>query len=177
MSVEYVFPGIRGANEFNLSKGGYYVYGWACADWGDIYYYIGKGTGDRYCSTRNRGSAFMAILNNWTVYPVILYSGLTVEEAEKLEDELKTDFIFNRGYPIMDGEGNSASLKNRAIRLAKQHKRETDPNWREGRKQVATPDFEKFLKKQKDGEMTVVECCEALGISRRTWYNRVSEVG
>jgi DNA invertase Pin-like site-specific DNA recombinase len=38
-------------------------------------------------------------------------------------------------------------------------------------------DFEKFLKKQKDGEMTVAECCEQLNISRRTWYNRVSEVG
>ena len=37
--------------------------------------------------------------------------------------------------------------------------------------------FEKFLKKQKDGELTVAECCEKLGISRRTWYNRVAEVG
>ena len=37
-------------------------------------------------------------------------------------------------------------------------------------------DFQKFLKKQKDGQMTVAECCEKLGISRRTWYNRVSEV-
>ena len=37
-------------------------------------------------------------------------------------------------------------------------------------------DFEKFLKKQKDGQMTVTECCEKLGISRRTWYNRVAEV-
>ena len=37
-------------------------------------------------------------------------------------------------------------------------------------------DFEKFLKKQKDGQMTVTECCKKLGISRRTWYNRVSEV-
>ena len=36
-------------------------------------------------------------------------------------------------------------------------------------------DFEKFLKKQKDGELTVTECCEQLGISRRTWYNRVAE--
>ena len=38
------------------------------------------------------------------------------------------------------------------------------------------PDFQKFLKKQKDGTMTVSECCSALGISRRTWYNRVAEV-
>ena len=38
-------------------------------------------------------------------------------------------------------------------------------------------DFEKFLKKQKDGSMTVSECCEELGISRATWYNRVKEAG
>lgn len=38
-------------------------------------------------------------------------------------------------------------------------------------------DFQKFLEKQKDGELTVVECCRQLGISRSTWYNRVSEVG
>jgi DNA invertase Pin-like site-specific DNA recombinase len=50
--------------------------------------------------------------------------------------------------------------------------RETKPDWREGRKQVETPDFEKFLKKQKDGELTVAECCKELGISRSTWYNR-----
>ena len=54
--------------------------------------------------------------------------------------------------------------------------RENDPDWREGRKQVVTPDFEKFLKKQKDGEMTVTECCKELKISRKTWYNRVSSL-
>ena len=37
-------------------------------------------------------------------------------------------------------------------------------------------DFQKFLKKQKDGKMTVRECCEKLGISSATWYNRISEV-
>ena len=41
---------------------------------------------------------------------------------------------------------------------------------------IAASDFEKFLKKQKDGEMTVTECCKELNISRKTWYNRVSEV-
>ena len=39
-----------------------------------------------------------------------------------------------------------------------------------------TDDFEKFLKKQKDGEMSVVECCRQLNISRGTWYNRVAEM-
>ena len=41
---------------------------------------------------------------------------------------------------------------------------------------VAEVNFEKFLKKQKDGLMTVNECCKQLGISRGTWYNRVAEV-
>ena len=39
-----------------------------------------------------------------------------------------------------------------------------------------TDDFQKFLKKQKDGEITVNECCKQLGISRATWYKRLSEV-
>ena len=55
--------------------------------------------------------------------------------------------------------------------------RENNPEWREGRKTVDIPDFEKFLKKQKDGEMSVTECCKQLNISRGTWYNRVAEIG
>lgn len=53
--------------------------------------------------------------------------------------------------------------------------RETKPDWKEGRKVIELPEFEKFLKKQKDGELTVTECCKQLGISRTTWYNRVME--
>lgn len=37
-------------------------------------------------------------------------------------------------------------------------------------------DFEKFLKKQKDGLMTVSECCKELGISRSTYYAKAQEV-
>ncbi len=50
-----------------------------------------------------------------------------------------------------------------------------NPEWREGRKALEVPDFQKFLKKQKDGQMTVGECCAALGISRSTWYGRVRQ--
>lgn len=49
--------------------------------------------------------------------------------------------------------------------------RERD-DYREGRPAKEIPDFEKFLKKQKDGLMTVEECCKALGIGRSTWYDR-----
>lgn len=50
-------------------------------------------------------------------------------------------------------------------------------DWDEyGRPRKEPIDFEKFLKKQKNGELTVAECCEQLGISRATWYNRLREV-
>ena len=55
--------------------------------------------------------------------------------------------------------------------------RENNPAWREGRKELDIPDFEKFFEKQKRGEISVKDCCKALKISRSTWYNRVSEVG
>ena len=41
---------------------------------------------------------------------------------------------------------------------------------------ISEVDFQKFLKKQKDGLMSVSECCKELNISRRTWYNRVSSM-
>ena len=47
-----------------------------------------------------------------------------------------------------------------------------------GRPSIETDgEFEKFLEKQKRGEISVKDCCKALKISRSTWYNRVSEVG
>ena len=45
-----------------------------------------------------------------------------------------------------------------------------------GRQAKEIPDFQKFFQKQKDGELTVNECCDILGISRSTWYDRVREV-
>ena len=49
-------------------------------------------------------------------------------------------------------------------------------DYREGRPSKEVPDFEKFLKKQKDGLMTVDECCKVLGIGRSTWYAKAREV-
>lgn len=167
---------IEKCNEIELAKGGCYVYAWCCANWGDIYYYVGKGHGDRYKSIGSRGKSFMAIYNNWDVYPIILQGGLTEDEALELEDYYKTHLIFDRGYPIMDGEGNHSALKNRAIIMRKKELKETKPNWKDGRPRIDLPEFKNLLKKQKDGTMTVKECCNELGISRRTWYNRVSEV-
>ena len=47
----------------------------------------------------------------------------------------------------------------------------------DGRPTKEIPDdvFQKFLKKQKDGELTVHQCCLELGICRSTWYNLLSK--
>ena len=63
--------------------------------------------------------------------------------------------------------------------MGKAMKREHDPDWREGRKlkEIDNERFEKLAQKQKDGIITVADCCRELGISRSTWYDRVRKVG
>lgn len=50
----------------------------------------------------------------------------------------------------------------------------TKAGFREGRpeKEVDEVAFQKFREKQKRKEMTVEECCQALNISKSTWYNK-----
>lgn len=63
--------------------------------------------------------------------------------------------------------------------MGKAMKREHDPDWREGRKskEIDNEQFEKLAQKQKDGIITVADCCRELGISHSTWYDRVRKVG
>ena len=53
----------------------------------------------------------------------------------------------------------------------KAEKKANDPTYKEGRKEKAVPEFSKFFEKTKKGELTVIECCKALGISRSKWYS------
>ena len=110
----------------------------------------------------------------------------TTELITKLIDRGVTVNILNLG--VLNNTSVSTLLRNVLLAFAqferdmivertsegKEIKREKG-ELKEGREKIDTPDFEKFLKKQKEGLITVAECCEQLGISRRTWYNRVSE--
>lgn len=53
----------------------------------------------------------------------------------------------------------------------KAEKRATDPNYKEGRKELSVPNFENFFKKTKNGEISVADSCKELGISRSKWYS------
>ncbi len=45
-----------------------------------------------------------------------------------------------------------------------------------GRPQKELPEFEKFLKKQKDGLISITHACKELGISRTQWYRLVNNI-
>ena len=56
----------------------------------------------------------------------------------------------------------------------KEAARANDPEWREGRKakEIDEGKFAEICRMNRDGILSVGECCEMLGISRGTWYNR-----
>lgn len=107
----------------------------------------------------------------------------TSELITKLLDKGVTINILNLG--ILSNDSVNTLLRNVLLSFAqferdmiiertsegKAIKRATDPNYKEGRKTIEVPDFEKFFEKTKKGEMTVVDCCAVLGISRAKWYS------
>jgi DNA invertase Pin-like site-specific DNA recombinase len=54
--------------------------------------------------------------------------------------------------------------------VAKAHGKRTD-----GREKMDLPELKALYMKQQDGQISVKECCERLGIARRTWYDRIKE--
>jgi DNA invertase Pin-like site-specific DNA recombinase len=60
-------------------------------------------------------------------------------------------------------------------KAGKKQKQKTDPNYKEGRKTIEVPDFEKYYEKNKKGEISVVDCCAMLGINRAKWYRLCKE--
>ena len=150
---------------------GWYVYGWVNEDWGGVFFYVGKGHEKRYKDIKKRGMAFRAIYEHWNCFPVILEDGLTEEEAERREAEIKEEMIFDMGFPIMDGEGHSETLKHLAIQRAKREKRENDPNYREGRPRVEIPEaFMKYVAMNEAGEISISAACKEMGVARAHWY-------
>lgn len=109
--------------------------------------------------------AFKAILEHWNCFPVILVDGLTEDEAIEKESEYKRGFIFECGYPIMDGED---ALRTMACKEAKERLRKNDPSYREGRPR-------KDVQYELLPSETISAACERLGISRTQWYRATRE--
>lgn len=53
--------------------------------------------------------------------------------------------------------------------------RATKPGYHEGRKEIELPGLDACVVAVRNGTASVAECCRELGISRKTWYNRVGK--
>lgn len=120
---------------------------------------------DRFCRSTKEGLEYIDILREKGVSVHILNMGII--ENTPIGRMIVTNLL-------AFAEFERAMIKERT--QAGKAIARTKEGWVDGRPRKEPADFEKFVKKQKDGELTVAECCEQLEISRATWYNRLKEV-
>ena len=120
---------------------------------------------DRFCRATKEGLEYIDILRGKGVVVHILNMGLI--EDTPIGRMIVTNLL---AY----AEFERAMIKERTM-AGKAYKKANDPEYKEGRKTITVPDFEKFFKKSKNGELSVKECCNALGISRSKWYSLCRE--
>lgn len=86
--------------------------------------------------------------------------GAVAEQERKKTKQRQAEGI--AAMPVVDGRKVSAKTGNAFGRP---------------KTQVDSAEVQKLAQKQKDGLITVEDCCRELGISRSTWYDRVRKVG
>lgn len=120
---------------------------------------------DRFCRSTKEGLEYIDLLRDKGVIIHILNMG--VIENTPIGRMIVTNLL-------AFAEFERAMIKERT--QAGKAIARTKEGYTEGRPRKEPVDFKKFLKKQKDGKLTVSECCKQLGISRATWYNKLKEV-
>ena len=122
----------------------YYVYGWFNLEWG-VYFYIGRGKGNRYKSTNNRSKAFKAIVSRWECEPSDLKA---MAQAE--------------GIAAMPVDENGRKISKKTGRGF-------------GRPEKKPDNFADILRRQKEGLLTVKEAMAEAGVGRTRWYELAHE--
>lgn len=143
----------------------YYVYGWFNNDW-SVYFYIGRGCGNRYKDKSNRSRAFKAIVSRWDCEPIILKDGLTLEQAEYIEKNRKKYLMFVCGHPIVDGESEDVRALAQAVGIAKARERGVHF----GREKKNPENFREVYERQQRGEISLKEALAEVGVGRTRWY-------
>ncbi len=115
---------------------------------------------DRFCRSTKEGLEYIDILQDKGVRIHILNMGL-------IEDSPVGRMIVTNLLAYAEFE--RAMIRERTM-AGKAYKKANDPSYREGRKEIEVPGFEKYFAKNKKGEMTAADCCRELGISKSKWY-------
>lgn len=144
--------------------GDYCVYFWEDSI-GNVFY-VGSGKYYRFQNAAGncRSPEFMAVYRMGGCRPRIVAYGMDRLEALQFEERLIKEFL-RLEFPLVNKQGVITPFYYTGY----------GPGY--GRLGEEVPGFEKFLKKQKAGQMTVKECCEALGIGVSKWYQEVNKRG
>lgn len=160
----------------------YYVYQWVNDDWGGVPVYVGQGTGKRASQKTGRSKAFLNHINRWQCHSEIILNGLSQHFAIKLESAIKNDLI-SKGYPILDAEpkyrktvGQAEGIAAMPVVDGRRVSAKTGRGFGRPKIEIDRERLENLAQKQKDGLMTVADCCRELGISKATWYEKLKEV-
>ena len=144
-------------------------------------FYVGKGTGNRVNTRSNRSRTLTEYMRGKTIKQFICAKALCEEFALELEKRLKEELV-SQGFKLVDGEHNREERKRRqmeglaAMPVVDGKKVSVKTGRPIGNPGKRVDGFEKFLAKNKKGEMTAVECSRELGISRTQWYRLCKEV-
>jgi len=117
---------------------------------------------DRFCRTTKEGLEYIDQLVNKGVKIHILNMGL-------IENNPIGRLIITQLLAFAEFE---RAMITERMQGGRQYKRENDPTYKDGRKEVAV-DVERGRKLLAEG-MSVSKMCKQLGISRATWYNKVA---
>lgn len=162
-------------NSLFMEQNKYYVYAFYNNDWKD-YFYIGKGSGDRYKNFENRSNHVRAIINAHSISSEILVSGLSEEEAYLVETELKEKYI-QKGSPIIDYEGYKKRNQRRGIAAMPiiDGKRVSPKTGNAtGRPSAEFPEeWKKYFTEWKSNRITANKFMDDLKLKRTTFYKLV----
>ena len=158
----------------------FYVYGIFNSDWNE-FFYIGKGSGDRYKLLSQRNPIIKKVLSRYNCESKILVSNLTEDEAYKKELEIKNQFILD-GRPILDCEQvHKYKIRQRqgidtmpiidGKRVSSKTGRPT------GRPKAEYPDqWKEVYTDWKTGNITANKAMQMLGMTRTTFYKLVKQM-
>lgn len=120
---------------------------------------------DRFARSASQGSQMIESLINRGVTVHILNLGVmdNTPTGKLIRNVMLSFAEFERDMIVERTQEGKAIAREKGIRV-------------DGRpeKDIPLPLLQNFLKKQKDGELTVNQCCAELGIGRTTWYKKIA---
>lgn len=121
---------------------------------------------DRFARSASQGSELIESLIQRGITVHILNMGIMDNTPTgKLIRTIMLGFAeFERDMIVQRTQEGKEIARNKGIRVDGRPKKVTSKE-----------DFEKFRKLQKDGVLTVNQCCKQLGICRKTWYNMIND--